>query len=170
MKEKCFYSIAGIVDRTRSCAPSFGQNLKLQKDRNEAASAISAPCFTDHMVTMWTTVTRQKTVLWWYLLQKFKMKCMWVSHSIYTHTFLGLFCSRLQLISTWPLTQRIKAKKEDKERALLLSHVKVSQAKIGCFSSHPCGSPHHRGYPATLSADTHFPINEIMFNLSHTAT
>lgn len=57
------YSTAGIMERARSCAPSFGQNIKLQMDRSEAASAISAPWFTDHMVTIWTTVTRQEIVL-----------------------------------------------------------------------------------------------------------
>lgn len=33
----------GIIERARSYAPSFGQNIELQMDRSEAASAISAP-------------------------------------------------------------------------------------------------------------------------------
>lgn len=37
------YSTAVIIKRARSCAPSFGHNIKLQMDRSEAASAISAP-------------------------------------------------------------------------------------------------------------------------------
>lgn len=51
-ERRMFYSIADVIDRTRSCAPSVGQSIKLQVDRREDASAISAPRFT----TIWSRV------------------------------------------------------------------------------------------------------------------